>query len=204
MTSKPQFKRKLIISIVSFLTVWPIAHLVWATFFNLNSWKLAGWGMYARVQMSTIGTNVFLIKSDGHPLRQMEVGRLIRAKRAVLFTDGKTVELEPDSFGGVDLFETDEIRSLVSYIKVFQREADVKKLVSQVQTHLQDPVQVDYALFFLTEPRLDIFDQYTYTDTIVYLVKGEQVEKLGAYSTNEYEVEQILTLIDDQVKWAKQ
>ena len=160
--------------------------------------------MYARVHLAAIGTNVFLIKNDGQPLNQMEIGRLIRAKRVALFTGEETVDLGPDSFGGVEPFETDEIDSLVSYIKVFQREADVQRLVNKVQTHLQDPVQVDYALFFLTEPRLDILNQYTYTDTVVYVVKGEEVEKLGAYSTDEYEVGQILSMIDDQVELAKQ
>ena len=204
MTFKPQLKRKLIITIVSFLTLWPVAHLVWATFFDLNSWKLGGWGMYARVQMSTNGTNLFFVRANGQPLDQMEVGPLIRRKRVVLFADGKTVDLETDYFGDVDPFKDETVRSLVYYIKVFRRANDVQKLVERVQMLLQNPVQADYALFFLTEPRLNIFDRYTYTDTVVYVVEADEVKKLGTYSTNEYEVGEILTLIDDQVKLAIQ
>ena len=204
MKFKPQFERKLVIAIVSFLVLWPIAHLVWATFFGLNSWKLGGWGMYARVQMSTNGTNLFFVRANDQPLNQMEVGPLVRQKRVVLFADGRTVDFEADRFVNGDPFEDETVRSLLFYIKVFRHASDVQKLVERLQTLLQDPMQADYVLFFLTEPRLNIFDQYTYTDTIVYVVKADQVKKLGVYSTDKYEVGEILTLIDDQVTLAKQ
>lgn len=200
MLLKLKFRQKLTLVVFLWLAVWPVVHLVWSTFFNLNSWKLGGWGMYARVHAASTGISVFLIEDACQSLTNMEPGQLVGVERVILFRNDETRDLKSDSFGGVVLFERSEVDSLVSYIRVFKRESDIENLINHIKRHLQDPIQIDYALIFLTEPRLDVFKDYTYTDTEIYLVKENEAKKLGTYSTDQYEVEQILALVNSQVE----
>ena len=195
MTIKTRLNRKLIIIIVSFILIWPVIHTGLSLATGLNSWKLGGWGMYARAHVAEIGVNVFLIEEERRPLTEMKIGSVVKQKRVALFANGEMSDLDETAFGGVNPLDKSQIR----YIQVFRRVGDIQNLVEQVKKLWVNPAKIAYSLVFITEPRLDMFNQYTYTDTAVYLVRNSCAQKLGVYSTDQHTVQEILSSIDAQV-----
>jgi hypothetical protein len=184
-------------TIASVLLVWPVAHITLSLFGGLNSWKLGGWGMYASIPPEETYINVFLIGANSGPLAGMKVNSLLKSNRPSLFVNGETIVLDGRAF-------TTEIKSVKfsSYAKdivVFRRESAIKAMVEPLQRYLLNPVAINYILVFISQLRLSISCQMAYTESEVYLIRNDCVDKVGVYSNEKHEIEDILNLIGTQV-----
>ncbi|MBY0277787.1 hypothetical protein K2Z84_20830 [Candidatus Binatia bacterium] len=52
-------KRRVVHGALLLLAVWPLAHLVLAWRYDLSSWKLGGWGMYATPRFGLVGMEAY-------------------------------------------------------------------------------------------------------------------------------------------------
>ncbi|MCC6766888.1 MAG: hypothetical protein IT293_19705 [Deltaproteobacteria bacterium] len=53
------------------LTLWPLAHIGLVRRYDVNPWKLAGWGMYSAPRSRSLGMEVFGRPRGGGPLAHM-------------------------------------------------------------------------------------------------------------------------------------
>ena len=52
-------KRRLVHGALVLLAVWPVVHLALAWRYDLSSWKLGGWGMYATPRFALVGMEAY-------------------------------------------------------------------------------------------------------------------------------------------------
>jgi hypothetical protein len=188
---------KLVIILACVLIIWPVAHMTLSLFGGLNSWKLGGWGMYASIPPEDTYINVFLIGANSGPLEEMKVSSLIKPNRPSLYVNGKTVILDGRAFTGE--IKSVDFASYTRDIVVFRRGSAIKAMVEQIQKHLLDPVAISHTLVFISHLRLSVSRRMAYTESEVYLIRDGCLEKLGVYSSDQHEINDILNLIGDQV-----
>lgn len=61
---KPTGKVRVVHAALVMLTLWPLVHLWLVTRFDISSWKLAGWGMYATPRLRRVGLEIFGLVRD--------------------------------------------------------------------------------------------------------------------------------------------
>jgi hypothetical protein len=96
----------------------------------------------------------------------------------------------------------EELRPLSNFqvsIVVFRRDSAIKAMVEPMQKYLLNPVAISYTLVFISQLRLSISSQVAYTESEVYLIRNDCVEKVGVYSNEKHEIKDILNLIGAQV-----
>ena len=52
-------KRAIVYTTLGLLTVWPAVHIWLVKTYGLNSWKLAGWGMYTTPRFDLLGMEIY-------------------------------------------------------------------------------------------------------------------------------------------------
>lgn len=64
-------KRRLVHGALLLLAVWPLVHLGLAWRWDLNSWKLGGWGMYATPRFGLLGMEAYGRATSDGPWQQV-------------------------------------------------------------------------------------------------------------------------------------
>ncbi len=153
--------------------------------------------MYASIPPEDTYINVFLIGANSGPLTEMRVSSLIKRNRPSLFVNGETIVLDGQSFNGE--IKSVDFSSYTKDIVVFRRGSAIKAMVEQIQKHLLDPVAISHTLVFISQLRLSISSRMAYTESEVYLIRNDCVEKLGVYSNDKHEIKEILDMVGAQV-----
>lgn len=72
---------------LALLTVWPAVQMLLVQRYELSSWKLAGWGMYAEPRFAMLGMEVFGRADPAAPLEQLTAPSPQVADAATVFLE---------------------------------------------------------------------------------------------------------------------
>jgi hypothetical protein len=109
------------------LTLWPVAHLVLAARFDISSWKLAGWGMYATPRFPRVGLEVFgRVRASGAIERARAVAPALRSEAYAVIERHRFLRrlVRPDALGRAMLAahpEWDQVRIVLVWPEVDRR-----------------------------------------------------------------------------------
>ena len=53
-----RIKARVLVAVLALLTLWPAVHVYLGVRYDLSSWKLAGWGMYATPRFGMLGMEI--------------------------------------------------------------------------------------------------------------------------------------------------
>lgn len=180
------------------LLTWPIVHMVLGVCCGLNSWKFAGWGMYASTQPHETEIKVFMVAEDGWPIP--EIGRVIHGTFVVAVNGGQGQQLDLRKLAGRP--DLPRLRVVGDWVRTVRRGSQMREIASILAPFATEQVGGSYpnSVVLLSEPRLNILDRYTYVLTSVYLNRGEQTRKIGVYRSDKLSEAEALAQINAKIQ----
>lgn len=180
---------------VVFLFAWPAVHIILSLFFGLNSWKLGGWGMYAMMFPNYIGVHAYLLE-PGAQLSKVDPDPVVAVYKATVVSPEGPREIDLDNLAPELERELDHI---LERIRVFQGDRYMRRMAALLRGIPPGLSRQGDVLYILSIPRLNVFDRYTYTDNVVYLVRNGRVVSLGTYSTDSTSPQQLFAEIEEKI-----
>lgn len=193
MSFLPTFRKWLGRALAAVLLIWPLLHIGLVHLRDLNSWKLAGWGMYATMHPNHVGIHGIVIQPGSRTLRDLEIGQAVATRHLAVHGD------DPRRISLRDLPPEDgqELRRLLDRVRVLRSRGAMVAAADRLRTVVSQP-GAD-VLFLLVVPRLDLFAKRTYTETAAYLVRDGRAQEIGRFATDREREEQILLALSERV-----
>ena len=193
-----EIRIKMALGVMAVLMLWPIVHMVLSLRFDLNSWKYAGWGMYASTQPSEIALKVFLVEEEGWPLPS--IGPLLGATYVVAVRDGETTPVDLKSLIGTP--DLRRLGKLGQWIRTTRENRHITELTDFLDDFAARQVSGTYPnrLVLLSEFRLDLIARQTYVVTSIYLNRGGKTRKVGVYGSDELKESEVLEEVNARVQ----
>lgn len=96
-------KRWIVRAILTAALLWPLVHLALVARYDLNRWKLAGWGMYTEPGLKDVGMEVYGRRTpNGTPEVLTQIDATLRQEADEFLYDYRWLRrlTQPDSFVG--------------------------------------------------------------------------------------------------------
>lgn len=179
--------------IATILILWPLTHMGLAKFHGLNSWKVAGWGMYAMAHPGSLGVHGIVLDEDLSELPTVDLGKAISRIQLAAYADG---ELHPMDYSTLTSEDDSRLGRMVMDMRVFRSRRAMRSMAQELRERLDQATADSDVLFLVVTPHLAPTDRISYTRTAAYLVTPDgEVEDLGELTSDHLTSPEILTEI---------
>jgi hypothetical protein len=183
------------------IIVWPIVHIVLSTFFELNSWKLGGWGMYASTEPSDMRLSVFFVGAEEQSIS--DLGPVLGNTRFAVINGSEVGQLATKAIPEDQL---QILGRLSREIRVMRRQGDMAKFLEILGAAVRREFDREpaYTVLLFSELRFNVLGRRSYARTSAYFYCNGNIRKIGSFNSDTVNSDKLLAEIRAARRWIKE